>query len=248
MELEIRQNTSQSQLTAVLGAGLPFRVGRLYIRLSELPGGRSGSVVVVEENPNAFQLRGGAKQNVRCGQIVALNLVDDAGWLRQLQSYGLLRGSFRPEAELATLRAFLRQRERLVAYAAAHIQHIQKALMEMNLQVHHVVSDITGATGLRIIRAIVAGERDPDVLASFRDIRCHSSIEVIKAALVGNDRDEHIFALTQSLDLYDFYQARIEECDRKLEAAVAALAGLCCTNRLTTGLPLFPDRPILRPS
>ena len=149
--------------------------------------------------------------------------VSDAGWLRQLHSYGLLRGSFRPEAEIATLRAYLRQRERLVEYAAAHIQHMQKALMEMNWQVHHVVSDITGATGMRIIRAIVAGERDPDVLASFRDIRCHSSTEVIKAALVGNDRDEHIFALTQSLDLYDFYQAKIEECDRKLEAAVAAL-------------------------
>lgn len=149
--------------------------------------------------------------------------VSDAGWLRQLHSYGLLRGSFRPEAEIATLRAYLRQRERLVKYAAAHIQHMQKALMEMNLQLHHVVSDITGATGMRIIRAIVAGERDPEVLAAYRDIRCHSSIEVIKAALVGNDRAEHIFALTQSLDLYDFYQTKIEDCDRKLEAAVAAL-------------------------
>ena len=149
--------------------------------------------------------------------------VSDAGWLRQLHSYGLLRGSFRPEAEIATLRAYLRQRERLVEYAAAHIQHMQKSLMEMNLQLHHVVSDITGATGMRIIRAIVAGERDPEVLATFRDIRCHSSTEVIKAALVGNDRDEHIFALTQSLDLYDFYQTKIEDCDRKLEGAVAAL-------------------------
>ncbi len=149
--------------------------------------------------------------------------VSDAGWLRQLHSYGLLRGSFRPEAEIATLRAYLRQRERLIEYAAAHIQHMQKALMEMNLQLHHVVSDITGATGMRIIRAIVAGERDPDVLAGFRDVRCHSSIETIRASLVGNDRDEHIFALTQSLDLYDFYHAKVAECDRKLEAAVAAL-------------------------
>ena len=149
--------------------------------------------------------------------------VSDAGWLRQLHSYGLLRGSFRPAAEIATLRAYLRQRERLVEYAAAHIQHMQKALMKMNLQLHHVVSDITGATGMRIIRAIVVGERDPEVLAAFRDIRCHSSIEVIKAALVGNDRAQHIFALTQSLELYDVYQAKIEDCDRKLEAAVAAL-------------------------
>lgn len=149
--------------------------------------------------------------------------VSDAGWLRQLHSYGLLRGSFRPEAEIATLRAYMRQCERLVEHAAADIQHMQTALMEMNLQLHHVVSDITGATGMRIIRAIVAGERDPDMLASFRDVRCHASVETIRAALVGNDRDEHIFALTQSLELHDTYRAKMAECDAKLEAAVAAL-------------------------
>jgi transposase len=143
--------------------------------------------------------------------------VSDAAWLRQLHSYGLLRGSFRPDAEIATLRAYLRQRERLVEYAAAHIQHMQKALMEMNLQLHHVVSDITGATGMRIIRAIVAGERNPDVLATYRDVRCHSSIATIRAALVGNDRHEHVFALTQSLELYDVYQAKM------LEVLIAAL-------------------------
>jgi hypothetical protein len=118
---------------------------------------------------------------------------------------------------------------------------MQKALMEMNLQLHHVVSDITGATGMRIIRAIVAGERDPEVLAAFRDIRCHSSIEVIKAALDGNDRDEHIFALTQSLDLYDFHQTKIEDCDRKLEAAVAAL-----TVRVDGDVPALPKARIKR--
>ena len=181
--------------------------------------------------------------------------VSDAGWLRQLHSYGLLRGSFRPEAEIATLRAYLRQRERLVEYAAAHIQHMQKALMEMNLQLHHVVSDITGATGMRIIRAIVAGERDPDVLAAHRDVRCHSSTETIRASLVGNDRDEHIFALTQSLDLYDFYQAKMVECDRKLEAAIAALeikaatpAGLlpkARVNRRQLNAPSFDVRAAL---
>jgi transposase len=149
--------------------------------------------------------------------------VSDAAWLRQLQSCGLLRGSFRPGAEIATLRAYLRQRERLVEYAAAHIQHMQKALMEMNLQLHHVVSDIAGATRMRIIRAIVAGERNPDVLATYRDVRCHSSIEAIRAALVGNDRDEHVFALTQSLELYDTYQAKMLDCDRKLESLIAAL-------------------------
>jgi transposase len=150
--------------------------------------------------------------------------VSDAAWLRQLHSYGLLRGSFRPDADIATLRAYLRQRERLVEYAAAHIQHMQKALMEMNLQLHHVVSDITGATGMRIIRAIVAGERNPDVLATYRDVRCHSSTETIRAALVGNDRDEHVFALTQSLELYDVYQAKMLDCDRKLEVLIATLS------------------------
>lgn len=150
--------------------------------------------------------------------------VSDAGWLRQLHSYGLLRGSFRPDAEIATLRAYMRQRERLTEYAAAHIQHMQKALMEMNLQLHHVVSDITGATGMKIIRAIVAGERDPDVLAEYRDVRCKSSPETIRAALVGNDRAEHIFALAQSLDLYDFYKAKTAECDQRLEEAVAVLS------------------------
>lgn len=150
--------------------------------------------------------------------------VSDASWLRQLHSYGLLRGSFRPSAQIATLRAYLRQRERLVEYAAAHIQHMQKALMEMNVQLHHVVSDITGATGMRIIRAIVVGERDLDVLASYRDVRCHASVETIKAALNGNDRPEHIFALTQAVELYDVYQTKMLECDRNLEAVLGTLA------------------------
>ena len=92
--------------------------------------------------------------------------VSDAQWLRQLHEYGLLRASFRPKGELATLRAYLRQRERLLDYAASHIQHMQKALMQMNVQLHHIVSDITGVTGMRIVRAIVAGERDPVALAA----------------------------------------------------------------------------------
>ena len=161
--------------------------------------------------------------------------VNDAQWIQRLHACGLLRASFHPEREIAALRSYLRLRERHLDYAAAHIQHMQKALMEMNLQLHHVVSDITEATGMRIIRAIVAGKRDPDILAGFRDVRCHSSIENIRASLVGNDRDEHIFALAQSLDLYDFYHAKVAECDCKLEAAVAAL------NR-----PLFAVRAMCR--
>lgn len=111
--------------------------------------------------------------------------------------------------------------------------------MEMNLQLHHVVSDITGATGMRIIRAIVAGERDPDVLVSLCDVRCHSSVETIRASLVGNNRDEHIFALTQSLELYDFYQKKMLECDRKVETAISAL-----TIRAEQQLPPLPKSRI----
>jgi transposase len=99
--------------------------------------------------------------------------VSDAAWLQRLHEFGLLRGIFRPQGAITALRAYLRQREWLLDYAAAHIQHMQKALTQMNLQIHHVISDITGKTGMRIIRAIVAGERDPDTLASYRDIRCH---------------------------------------------------------------------------
>ena len=99
--------------------------------------------------------------------------VSDAQWLQRLHEFGLLRASFFPKGEIAALRAYLRQRERLVELSATHIQHMQKALMQMNVQVHHVVSDIMGVTGLRILRAIVAGERDPGVLAANRDRRCH---------------------------------------------------------------------------
>lgn len=149
--------------------------------------------------------------------------VSDAQWLQRLHEYGLLRASFRPQAELAGLRAYLRQRERLLDYASAHIQHMQKALTQMNLQLHHVVSDITGVTGMRIIRAIVAGERDPTILASYRDVRCKSPVEIVRQALVGNDREEHIFALTQALELYDIYQSKVAACDGQIEAILARL-------------------------
>jgi len=144
--------------------------------------------------------------------------VSDAQWLQRLHEYGLLRASFRPEAEIAGLRTYLRQWERLLDYAAAHIQHMQKALMQMNLQLHHVVSDITGVTGMTIIRAIVAGERDPNVLASHRDRRCHASVEMVCQALVGNYPEEHVFALTQALELYEVYQTKVTACDEHIEA------------------------------
>lgn len=153
--------------------------------------------------------------------------VSDAEWLQRLHEYGLLRASFRPETRIAALRDYLRQRERLLDYAASHIQHMQKALMQMNLQLHHVVSDITGTTGLRIIRAFVAGERDPATLAALRDQRCKASNEVIRQALVGNDREEHVFALTQALELYDAYQTRVGDCDKRIEAVLKQLQAEC---------------------
>ncbi|WP_373510271.1 IS110 family transposase [Thiocapsa sp.] len=150
--------------------------------------------------------------------------VNDAQWLQQLHAYGLLRGSFHPPGDIAALRAYLRQRERLLDYAASHIQHMQKALTQMNLQLHHVVSDITGKTGMRIIRAILDGTRDPQVLASDRDGRCKASVETIAQALEGNYRPEHLFALEQAVALYDAYQERVVACDRRIEAARAQLA------------------------
>jgi transposase len=146
--------------------------------------------------------------------------VNDAQWLQRLHACGLLRASFRPGRDIAELRAYLRAREKHTDYAAAHIQHMQKALTFMNIQLHHVISSITG---MRIIRAIVAGERDPDKLAAMRDMRCKESADTIRSALVGNYQPEHLFALKQALALYDFYQQCIDECDGEIERTVAAL-------------------------
>ena len=150
--------------------------------------------------------------------------VNDAQWLQRLHACGLLHASFRPGRDIAALRAYLRVRERHLDYAAAHIQHMQKALTFMNLQLHHVVSDIAGETGLKIIRAIVNGQRDPKVLATLRDVRCKASAETICASLVGNYQPEHVFALTQALTLYDFYQLRVAECDAQIEGVLRLLA------------------------
>lgn len=149
--------------------------------------------------------------------------VNDAQWLQQLHQHGLLRGSFRPRDEVVRLRAFLRHRERTVEYAASHVQHMQKALMQMNVQLHHVVSDITGVTGMKIIRAIVAGKRAPEELAQHRDVRCAASEETIREALTGNFRSEHVFALKQSLESWDFHQLKIAECDGEIESALKTL-------------------------
>jgi transposase len=152
--------------------------------------------------------------------------VSDAQWLQRLHSYGLLRASFRPKGEISELRAYLRQRERLLDTAASQIQHMQKAMTEMNLQLHHVVADITGATGMRIIRAIIAGERNPSTLASMRDKRCHSSVEMIQKALTGHYRAEHLFVLEQAVALYDVYQQKVAACDIRVESVLNALGSV----------------------
>ena len=149
--------------------------------------------------------------------------VSDAQWIQRLHEHGLLRASFRPHESIVALRSYLRHRERMVEFAASHIQHMQKALMQMNLQLHHVVSDITGATGMKIIRAILQGIKDAATLATFRDVRCRASEETIHKALTGNYRAEHLFALRQALELYDTYQAKIADCDKEVESALAAL-------------------------
>ena len=148
--------------------------------------------------------------------------VQDCQWLQYLHSVGLLRGSFRPPETVCAVRTLLRHRDGLVQAAAAHTQHMQKALTQMNLQLHHVLSDLTGVTGLAILEAILAGERDPQVLAQHRDHRIKASTETIAKALVGDYRAEHLFTLRQSLDAYRQYQRLIGECDGEIQTRLGA--------------------------
>ena len=141
----------------------------------------------------------------------------DCQWIEQLHTYGLLAGSFRPDSAICVLRSYMRQRSTLVANASEHIQRMQKAMMEMNVQRHHVIADITGTTGLAILDAIVAGNRDPDKLAKLRDPRCKNDESTIAKALQGNWREEHLFALKQALELDRFYGTKLSELDVKLE-------------------------------
>lgn len=150
--------------------------------------------------------------------------VNDAQWIQRLHACGLLKASFRPTALVVELRSYLRVRERLTDYAAAHIQHMQKALTFMNIQLNLVVADITGVTGMRIIRAIAKGERNPTVLSTYRDTRCKSTQKTIEEALIGNFQPEHVFALRQALVMYDAYQVQIKECDLEIEAVLAKLS------------------------
>jgi transposase len=142
----------------------------------------------------------------------------DCQWIQQLHTYGLLRASFRPDEQVRAIRSLVQHRETMVSYRAAHIQHMQKAMIQMNIRLSSVLSDITGVTGMQIMRAIVAGERDPKVLAGFRNKQCRKSPQEIEKALQGTYKREYIFPLKQALELYDFYDRQIQACDQELAA------------------------------
>jgi transposase len=146
--------------------------------------------------------------------------VSDCQWLQFLHSVGLLRASYRPEQEVCSVRSLLRHRESLVQMGATHVNHMQKALDQMNLQLHHVISDITGLTGLAIIDAILGGEHNPYTLAKLRHDRIKASEEVIAKSLVGDYRIEHLFTLRQSLTAYRSYQQLIGDCDREIRRSL----------------------------
>jgi transposase len=150
--------------------------------------------------------------------------VSDCEWLRELHSVGLLRASFRPAAAMVPLRSYLRQREILVEESSTRINRMLKALGEMNLRLDAVLTDVAGSTGLKIVRAILAGERDPARLAAHRDHRCHASQAELVAALTGNYRAEHLFALKQNFAAYEFLLQQLAECDSAIEALLKSLA------------------------
>jgi transposase len=147
----------------------------------------------------------------------------DCQWLQQLMSYGLLSGAFRPPADVCALRAVSRQRDTLLQDQASCVQRMQKAMTQMNLQLTNVITDITGQTGLKIIRAIVAGERNPEVLAKHRNYRIKASEDEIAKSLEGTWKDEHLFCLSQALSLYDAYQGLIAEADAKLNTLITPM-------------------------
>ena len=155
----------------------------------------------------------------RCGARPKTDVLN-AQWIQRLHSYGLLRVVSASRLR-AGLRAYWRQRQMQVRYAASHVQHMQKAMEQMNVKLAEVVNDITGLTGMSIIDAILEGERDPIKLARLRDERCHHSEDQIALALEGTWRPEHLFELRQAHELYQFHQQQITECDQHVQAELA---------------------------
>jgi transposase len=147
--------------------------------------------------------------------------ISDCQWIQYLHSVGLLRASFRPPEQICAVRSLLRHRATLGRYAGSHVQHLQKALTQMNLQIHNVISDLTGLTGLAILDAILAGERDPQKLAALKDHRIKASHDTIARSLHGDWRDEHLFVLQQALDTWRHYQKLMAQCDEHIQQQMA---------------------------
>lgn len=147
----------------------------------------------------------------------------DCQWIQKLHMLGLLTGSFRPDSEMCALRAYLRHRDQLIQHRAPHILHMQKALQQMNVQLPQVLTDTTGKTGMAILRAIAAGERDAVTLAQFGDSKCQSSEETFAKALTGDRKEEYLLVLKQSLALYDFYTQQILDCDAHIQQHYSAM-------------------------
>ncbi len=185
--------------------------GVYWIPLFELLEAR-GFAVVLADAREVHRAPGRPKTDVR-----------DCQWLQRLHTYGLLAAAFRPPEQIWVLRSYLRQRAMLVTYAGQHIQHMQKALTQMNLKLQHVVSDVTSVTGLAILQAILSGERNPQKLAQLRDRHCQHSEAEIARALQGNWRAEHLFALQQAVELDEFYHRQIALCDRQIETHLQTL-------------------------
>jgi transposase len=186
--------------------------GVYWIPLFELLAGRGLTVILVDPRQTKHA-PGRPKSDVL-----------DCQWIRRLHSYGLLTASFRPADEIVVWRGYQRQREMLIRYAAQHVQHMQKALEEMNVKLTEVVSDIVGQTGLKIIKDIVRGVRDPLQLAKHRHERCQATEAEIANALHGTWRQEHLFALKQAVQMYEFYQRQLRACDKQIEACLRGLA------------------------
>ena len=192
--------------------------GVYWIPLYEILDRRGFEVYLT--NPRATKQVSGRKSDVR-----------DCQWIWQLMSYGLLPSAFRPTDEIGVLRSYTRQRSRLITEQARTVQHMQKALVQMNLTLTTVLSDIVGKTGMRILRAIVAGERDGKVLATLRDRRVKADESTVARALSGHWREEHLHALAQALAHYDFLEQQIGDCDERILEVLSALT-------------LTPDAPV----
>ena len=186
--------------------------GVYWIPLFDLLAGRGFHVILVDPRQTTHA-PGRPKSDVL-----------DCQWIRRLHSYGLLTASFRPCDAVVRWRGFVRQRDVLIRYAAQHVQHIQKTLEEMNVKLTEVVSDVVGQTGMKILKDIVRGQRDPLKLAKHRHDNCKSTEAEVAEALKGTWRREHLFALKQSLKLYEFYRKQLRECEAEIESCLRGMA------------------------